>query len=140
MRSAALAAVCLACLALSCRMDCDLGTSGVGCQSEGGGHIGCRTDADCAPGSFCDLVLERCPKMDAGAVEVKRIQSSSCKPAPTDTRGTACTSSDECAPDETCASAVCGPVEACWEVLACRAGCVLTREPHTSCSVCVCDC
>ncbi|HEY3445248.1 MAG TPA: hypothetical protein VGK67_02745 [Myxococcales bacterium] len=139
MRSALLAVVCLACLALSCRMDCGLGTSGVGCEASGG-SIACRSNTDCSVGQFCNFVLERCPSADSGVIEVNRIRSSACEPALADTLGGACSLGEECAPEEACVAGVCSATGLCSAILACRSGCVLMREPHGSCEVCVCNC
>ncbi|MGC4119035.1 MAG: Dickkopf N-terminal cysteine-rich domain-containing protein [Myxococcales bacterium] len=140
MRSALLIALCLACLALSCRMDCGVGSSGVGCETGGtGGVIGCRSDSDCGASQFCDFTVERCPGFDSGTVDVRRIQSSTCRTAPTETLGSACASNGECAPDQACNAGQCGRPDGCGWLSACRSDCVRLRSPH-GCDVCVCDC
>jgi len=141
MRGAALLALSLAGLSLSCRMDCDLGTGGVGCEAGGGNGVpGCWSDADCSNGEFCDFTLARCPALDSGVFVLSRIASSACRPIPTDTLGQPCASSDGCAPDEVCVAGTCELVAPCFEFGACPAGCAARREPHVACAACICDC
>jgi hypothetical protein len=142
MRTAALIAVVLGCLALSCGMECGLGTSGVGCATGGTGVPGCRTSADCTTSQFCDFVLEPCPTPDAGQIAGHRVKAGICRTLPEDSRGKGCSSSRECAPDEACFGTppTCSFTGSCTMIIACPVGCVPTRQPHTYCDACLCDC
>jgi len=140
MRSAALLAVSLASLALSCRMECDLAVGGVGCTAGGDDPPGCRADSECPAGQFCDLALERCPGADAGVLLLSRVASATCRPIPADTRGQPCGSSSECAPDEACAGGRCKLLAPCSGLSACPGSCALQPEPHVACPACICDC